>query len=352
MCNAWNHEPGCKCGWGGEGATGGGVQAPLSPQISHPPPGTRSVWQHGESDFCAPSKCPRCGDAVFFVRHNGGSVWLNPPLGPPWPKHPCFDTSTSSYATLHILASRTSQFPNMLFGIIVETIVDIPGLSGRVIVKCSDGTTLDEEVDSTVQFVKIVGSIIGVERTLDGVRFHLFPSTSRNKIGSKPVIPVWVEECICRLDDIKPSVRNAAIAMLIKVRPNDLPAIFGILSAIQHKSFLVRVGIEEVINTIAPQVVSMLLLILRIPGCGHLAKIAQPYINRAGMQAKRELAEIKRMRSRSTSTTNTPKSQHIATVAYQSCVKTSEFVKCGYCGVKVKRTRLAKHLAKAHPRQS
>jgi hypothetical protein len=27
---------------------------------------------------------------VYYVEHNGGSVWFNE-LGPPWPKHPCFD---------------------------------------------------------------------------------------------------------------------------------------------------------------------------------------------------------------------------------------------------------------------
>jgi len=26
---------------------------------------------------------------VFFIRHNGGSVWVDPPLGWPWDKHGC-----------------------------------------------------------------------------------------------------------------------------------------------------------------------------------------------------------------------------------------------------------------------
>lgn len=40
--------------------------------------------------FCRPTSCPLCGDRVFFVRHNGGSVWFDD-LGAPWPKHGCFD---------------------------------------------------------------------------------------------------------------------------------------------------------------------------------------------------------------------------------------------------------------------
>jgi hypothetical protein len=41
-------------------------------------------------DFAIPITCPKCGDQVFFVRHNGGSVWFDY-LGDPWLKHPCFD---------------------------------------------------------------------------------------------------------------------------------------------------------------------------------------------------------------------------------------------------------------------
>lgn len=36
------------------------------------------------------TNCPECGDRVFFIRHNGGCVWLDPPLGWPWYKHGCF----------------------------------------------------------------------------------------------------------------------------------------------------------------------------------------------------------------------------------------------------------------------
>lgn len=38
---------------------------------------------------CYSTKCPECGEEVFFVRYNGGTVWFDE-LGSPWPKHPCF----------------------------------------------------------------------------------------------------------------------------------------------------------------------------------------------------------------------------------------------------------------------
>lgn len=38
---------------------------------------------------CRPTTCDECGKPVFFIRHNGGSVWIDAPLGPPWDKHEC-----------------------------------------------------------------------------------------------------------------------------------------------------------------------------------------------------------------------------------------------------------------------
>lgn len=36
------------------------------------------------------AKCPVCGNPVFFFQaYNGGRVFFDPPLGPPWDKHPC-----------------------------------------------------------------------------------------------------------------------------------------------------------------------------------------------------------------------------------------------------------------------
>jgi hypothetical protein len=42
---------------------------------------------------CVRTSCPRCAEPVFFIRHNGGNVWIDPPLGPPWYRHPCMDDS-------------------------------------------------------------------------------------------------------------------------------------------------------------------------------------------------------------------------------------------------------------------
>jgi predicted RNA-binding Zn-ribbon protein involved in translation (DUF1610 family) len=44
-----------------------------------------------KEDLCYSRECPECGEQVFFIRHNGGCCWIDPPLGPPWYKHSCFD---------------------------------------------------------------------------------------------------------------------------------------------------------------------------------------------------------------------------------------------------------------------
>ena len=50
-----------------------------------------SGYSRSEESCCFRTTCPECGDKVFFIRFNGGNVWIDPPLGPPWYKHPCMD---------------------------------------------------------------------------------------------------------------------------------------------------------------------------------------------------------------------------------------------------------------------
>ena len=43
-------------------------------------------------DITKKTSCPICKQPVYFIRHNGGSVYVDE-LGWPWPKHGCFDNS-------------------------------------------------------------------------------------------------------------------------------------------------------------------------------------------------------------------------------------------------------------------
>ena len=91
MCNGFNHAFNCKCGFGGDtSAPGDGVFRGLAFTRVSDERGWHTYQSDNQSDgFCRPTHCPECGIDVFFVRHNGGSVWLDGPLEWPWYKHPC-----------------------------------------------------------------------------------------------------------------------------------------------------------------------------------------------------------------------------------------------------------------------
>lgn len=87
MCNAWNHPPGCRCGWGGEGHKGrrrtGRGAGVTEYDIS-------SFIKIFRRSFVNPNaKCPICGTPVFYYESDNGSKVFFDELGPPWPKHPC-----------------------------------------------------------------------------------------------------------------------------------------------------------------------------------------------------------------------------------------------------------------------
>ena len=72
-------------------------------------------WKY--QDFTRSTRCPKCGQDVFFIRHNGGSVWVDE-LGWPWPKHGCFDephTATSVFANWSV---KASGFENSKLGVV------------------------------------------------------------------------------------------------------------------------------------------------------------------------------------------------------------------------------------------
>jgi hypothetical protein len=126
--------------------------------------GTRSTYDC--DDFCHPTSCPICGAEVFFVRHNGGSVWFDE-LGPPWPKHACFDDEYSASRLRTTLREESRETPNPVFGVVIETEVKEPGKNGRIVVRCSDGTILDETFDTDLNLTHFVGALVVIERTSD-----------------------------------------------------------------------------------------------------------------------------------------------------------------------------------------
>jgi hypothetical protein len=159
----YNHYPDCTCGWC-SGGGGGGYQATVVP-APLPTAGTRSTWDSG--DFCRPSSCPICGADVFFVRHNGGSVWFDE-LGPPWPKHACFDDEYDGSRLRRTLREESRENPHPVFGVVIETEVIEPGKNGRIMVRCSDRTMIDDTFRTKLNLTHYVGALVIIERAEDG----------------------------------------------------------------------------------------------------------------------------------------------------------------------------------------
>lgn len=172
MCNAWNHSGRCGCGFGGYTWGGWGSTVTVSP--------VRSTWRYRDEDFCRPTSCPVCGADVFFVRHNGGSVWFDE-LGWPWPKHGCFDDEPPARRLRRALTSQSSRGRTDVFGVIVETVAINPGYSGRIAVRCSDATIIDAVFETNLNVAWLVGQLVRVRR---GKR-----KLSLSPVGQWPVRP-------------------------------------------------------------------------------------------------------------------------------------------------------------------
>lgn len=52
-------------------------------------------FYHERSETTKRTSCPKCRAHVYFVRYNGGCVWLDE-LGHPWPEHACFEGDHST----------------------------------------------------------------------------------------------------------------------------------------------------------------------------------------------------------------------------------------------------------------
>lgn len=94
MCNARNHPPGCTCGWGGEGHLG---RSGGSSRFATAASGTvlQSQFRSALSFTNPNASCPVCGARVFFYQSPAGGRVFFDNLGPPWPKHPCTDSTIS-----------------------------------------------------------------------------------------------------------------------------------------------------------------------------------------------------------------------------------------------------------------
>jgi hypothetical protein len=120
------------------------------------------------------------------VRHNGGSVWFDD-LGPPWPKHACFDEEYAGIRLRATLREQLGQSSNPVFGVVIETEVIEPGKNGRIVVRCSDGTIIDDVFETELNLAHYVGALVVLERTDEGdVRLRQISNSSPYRWRPRP----------------------------------------------------------------------------------------------------------------------------------------------------------------------
>jgi hypothetical protein len=99
-------------GWhcGGASSSGGGMSTGSR---------IRTFTDWSKVEFTRPTRCGECGQDVFFIRHNGGSFWVDE-LGWPWPKHPCYYDEDDCHARFVTWATPTSNRKNLRLGIVLS----------------------------------------------------------------------------------------------------------------------------------------------------------------------------------------------------------------------------------------
>ncbi len=172
MCNAHNHPPDCTCGWGGEGHLGLGGGKYGATGFS-----TRTyTFSERFKDICYPTRCPIKGcEPVWFIRHNGGSVWVDE-LGWPWPKHACFDESShhDSYACIALLANSQTGLtsPNLA---LLNRISHIGSPQGpKLQIGCLDGSLIVALGVPDLDYHQLLGELVILSQEAGLVRHSKF----------------------------------------------------------------------------------------------------------------------------------------------------------------------------------
>lgn len=161
--------------------------------------------------FC--TNCPECGEDVFFIRHNGGSVWIDPPLGPPWYKHGCFEQPSSTPTVRPNLVSSykiSDEFlledRELIVGIVKTTYVDYLKTHTDITLEAGSSENLNLKVKNNAGFLLgrlcIYNELEGVIWPLEepGYKFEIYASptlkaTPKNSIKNNNNELIKCPEC-------------------------------------------------------------------------------------------------------------------------------------------------------------
>ena len=169
MCNAHGHHSGCLCGWGGEGHSGRNPNGFRG--FGHFVETTKQGFSlRDQTNLCCPSKCRHCGAAVYFVRHNGGSVWFDE-LGKPWRKHPCYDKhvrdAIENFAgweatnyTHQELVRSAAALPDAILGIISDVLLREREVGNFVTITTQQGRKFHAYAPHHLLPYQIIGALV------------------------------------------------------------------------------------------------------------------------------------------------------------------------------------------------
>jgi hypothetical protein len=143
---------GWQCGsWGTAGGTP--ASTPASTPAARPP----REWL--DRKFTGRTICPECGEPVHFIRHNGGSVWLDD-LGWPWPKHPCFDKPETATRRFSTWAPKAAVLRSRELGIIVGITSDPRFAEPRLQIRLTDGAAVSLILRWTPSDCSLLGALV------------------------------------------------------------------------------------------------------------------------------------------------------------------------------------------------
>lgn len=133
-----------------------------------------SGFNTSPKSMCFGTTCPECGDSVFFVRHNGGSVWLDPPLGWPWYKHGCFYPEEIA-AGIYDSALVTAEIENDLtentsyeIGVVNRTLVETNRNYTDIVLDMGQSDTKEIQVKNNARF--LLGKLCVLNREKEEIR--------------------------------------------------------------------------------------------------------------------------------------------------------------------------------------
>lgn len=117
-------------------------------------------------NFCRETKCPKCFKyPVHFIRHNGGSLWVDE-LGWPWEKHVCFDDKETRVMHRHLEHSIASK-EKPIFALVSAILLEARPLPDVIIVLCNDGREMEFALPSLSNPETLVGELVVISGNLN-----------------------------------------------------------------------------------------------------------------------------------------------------------------------------------------